>query len=65
MIERLLALVIELAVGAAVFFVILNYLIPLLPAPFNTIMLVVLVVCAIVWLIGYLVPRVRVLPTLR
>lgn len=59
MLERLLGLILEIAIGVAVFFVILTYLIPLLPAPFSTIMLVVLVIASIVWLIGFLVPRVR------
>lgn len=62
MLERILAIVLEIGVGAVLFFLILKYLIPLLPAPFSTIMLIVLVVCAIVWLIGFLIPRIRVFP---
>jgi hypothetical protein len=44
-------LMIEIAVAVIIFLLIFKYLIPLLPAPFGTIMLIVLVVAAIIWLI--------------
>lgn len=45
-------LLIRIFVAIVVFILIYSYLIPLLPAPFATIALVVLVVAAIIWLIG-------------
>lgn len=44
-------LLIQVIVAVAVFIIIHNYLIPLLPAPFGAIAMIVLVVAAIIWLI--------------
>ena len=43
--------VIRIAIAVVIFLLIFKFLLPLLPAPFGTVMLVVLVIVACLWLL--------------
>lgn len=50
----IVSLLVFVVVAALIWFLVITYLLPLLPEPARTIVLVIVVLIAIVWLLGFI-----------